>query len=1330
MNKRNLFYACMGLLVALLLPARSAASILSYYFRSLGVGEGLSQSTVNVILQDRQGFMWFGTKDGLNMYDGMQFRLFQKENSSLGNNFITALYEDREGFIWVGTDVGVFVYDPRKELFTPFDVRIETSGSIVSRAVTCIQADAEGRIWIAADYQGLLCYDKDLGLLENHASQVSRSTSNVTHFWFDEETMWVGRYEDNLYYSQDGGKTFQVFKDMDGKEPFRGAVIETSAKGLRNCVYVGSSKGLMEVNLSTRRVRRLLDEYVRDICFHSDTELWAGTEQGLYICDFVAGSQVHLTIPDEDDRYALSDNAIYSVFRDKEDGMWIGSYFGGINYYPHQYTYFEKYYPRNDLSYMGRRVREFCGMDDGTVWVGTEDKGLFLFNPRNGSLTPFRHPLISHNIHGLCLDGDYLWVGTFSGGLNRIDLRTQAVKHYAKGEGHRTLNADNVFSICRTSTGDLWIGTTSGLLRYNRTTDDFRRIPELENVFVYDIMEDSYGKLWLATYSDGAFCYDLSKNAWEQYKWNPADSTSLPYNKVISIFEDSRRQLWFTTQGAGICRFQPESGSFVRYDMSKGFPGNTVYKMLEDRNGLLWITTNKGLVSFQQETGVKHVYTTANGLLSNQFNYQSGYKDENGTFYLGCINGFITFNPASFKENTRVSPVVLTDFSLFNKRQTIGGEDSPLARSVTFTDTVELAADQNSFSLRAVVLSYQAPQSNTVLCKLDGFDKEWYAVDGSDSRVTYSNLPYGSYTLRVRGANSDGVWNPKERLLHIRVLPPFYLSWGAYSVYLLLLMAGMTLLVRYSRRRNQRRHLQAMERLHYEKERELYAAKIDFFTNVAHEIRTPLTLIKSPLENVLASAYVDDRIKDDLEIMDLNTNRLLDLVNQLLDFRKTETRGFQLNFADCDLSELLQKIYVRFTPLARERKLEFSVQIAEGVCAAVDKEGFTKIVSNLLTNAVKYAATYIRVELKTEKDRLRLCMANDGAVVPPDMREEIFKPFTQYHDGAFTSVQGTGIGLALARSLAELHGGELVMTDAADCNCFVLTLPLRQEKKRMLPHKEEAAEETGGKAAETDADLSGDTFRYTLMVVEDNAEMRRFLVRQLQGTYKVVEAANGVEALNQLQESIVNLIVSDVMMPEMNGLELCNTVKSELDYSHIPVILLTAKTTLQSKIDGLKAGADAYVEKPFSMEYLKVCISNLLKNREQLQATFVHAPFVPTNSIAISKADEEFLKKLNELVQENMQNPDFSLVDMAEKLCMSRSSLNRKIKGILNITPNDYIRIERLKKAARLLKDGSCKVNEVCYMVGFNTPSYFTKCFQKQFGVLPKDFLSQCNEIR
>lgn len=621
---------------------------------------------------------------------------------------------------------------------------------------------------------------------------------------------------------------------------------------------------------------------------------------------------------------------------------------------------------------------------------------------------------------------------------------------------------------------------------------------------------------------------------------------------MIGIYEDSRNNLWFMIQGEGLCRFNPQGEEFVRYGMKQGFPGNTVYTMVEDDRGYLWLTTNKGLVRFCPDTDEKQIFTTANGLLSNQFNYRSGYKDKHGNIYLGSTNGFISFHPSTFVENTFEPPVVLTDFLLFNKHMPVGAEGSPLEKSIVFSDELELASNQNSFSLHVAALSYQAPEMNRLSYKLEGFDKEWYSV-GRGSLVNYSHLPYGTYTFRLRGSNSDGRWSDTERTLRIHIRPPFYLSLWAYALYLLLGICSVVVAFCYYRRRNEQHHRLAMEKFEREKERELYTAKIDFFTNVAHEIRTPLTLIKSPLENVLASPDVSSSIRDDLEIMSLNTDRLLHLVNQLLDFRKTETRGFRLNFVECDVSELLKQTYTRFTPLARQRNLDFTMEVPDHVRASVDREALTKTVSNLFTNAVKHAASYIRVRACMEGERLVLSVCNDGNIIPPLVREEIFKPFIQYTEGNTHGVPGTGIGLALARSLAELHGGSLSMDNDMSCNRFILTLPVKHENT-FLKNEERENEELRTKNEELDdedlenssSSILHSSLKNTVLVVEDNVEMQSFVAKQLGATYRVLTASDGEEALKVLEEHVVSLVVSDIMMPRMDGMELCNRLKSDL----------------------------------------------------------------------------------------------------------------------------------------------------------------------------------------
>ena len=1303
-----------------------------YYFKNLSIRNGLSQNTVNAILQDRKGFMWLGTKDGLNRYDGLSFRKFKHDAAnprSIGNSFITSLYEDFNGNIWVGTDAGVYIYYPEKEAFEEFDCQ-SLEKTRIERSVSMIAGDKQGRVWIAVEAQGMFCYDTRQKLLRNYP--LSEISSNIKCFTFDSGgTLWLGFYGDGLYYSKDNLATVHPYgSPEDGKREFEGGVITKIVQGNYNCLYIGSVKeGVSELNLTSGQVRNLLaiDEsgesiFCRDLLPYSDNELWIGTESGIYIYNLRTAQFIHLRASLYDS-YSLSDNAIYALYKDREEGLWIGSYFGGVDYYPRQYTYFAKYYPKNIANSLhGKRVREFCRADDGTLWIGTEDGGLNHFNPKTKEFHFFEPSAGFTNIHGLCMDGSHLWVGTFSKGLRVIDTRTGVVlRTYTEGHTPHSLNDNSIFSICRTSAGEIYLGTLFGLLRYNRTQDSFDCIPELNGKFVYDIKEDSYGNLWLATYANGAYCYDVSARRWKNYVFDAEDERSLPYDKVLSVFEDSYRQIWLTTQGGGFCLFHPDTETFTRYGLKDGLPNDVVYQIVEDDDRFLWLTTNNGLVRFDPKTMEMKVFSTANGLPTNQFNYRSGFKDEAGNIYLGSINGFVAFDPRTFAENRQVPAVAITDFLLFNKEVSVGETDSPLKSSITFSDKVVLTADQNSFSFRIAALSYQAPRMNKLMYKLEGFDEGWLTI-GESPLVTYSNLGYGDYVFKVKASNSDGVWNEQETSLHLSILPPFYLSGWAYCFYVLFFMGCLVCVIFYFKRRNYRKQHRQMEMLEQEKEREVYHAKIDFFTNVAHEIRTPLTLIKGPLENIILKKEVDSETKEDLYIMRQNTERLLNLTNQLLDFRKTETRGFRLNFTECDVVAVLRETYLRFTSLAKQKGLDFILELPqECFMADVNQEALTKIISNLLNNGVKYASTYLRISLETDEKVFHIRTFNDGEMIPDTMKEEIFKPFVRL-DKEDEVTTGTGIGLALSRSLAELHQGSLMMEKGEEVNCFCLTLPVNQDSTITLSAENVSQVEEnscGWEQEETDTKEK----KPMILVVEDNPDMLAFIRKQLTTEYSVLTAMNGIEALAVLDNHYVNLVVSDVMMPQMDGFELCKTIKSDLSYSHIPVVLLTAKTNIQSKIEGLELGADAYIEKPFSVEYLLANISSLIHNREKLRQTFAKSPFVAANTMALTKADEEFIWKLNDIIQANLHNPEFSMEDMADALKMSRSSFYRKIKGVLDLSPNEYLRLERLKQAAQLLKEGKSRVNEICYTVGFNSPSYFSKCFLKQFGVLPKDFI-------
>lgn len=1318
----------MRLLILLfaMLPFVCRAGERQYVFRSFDSDDGLAHNTVLAIMQDRTGFMWFGTKDGLNRYDGIEIRTVTVDGAIPGNNYVTALCEDMQGRVWIGTDAGVCIYDPATERAERF-LQMAGDGSRIVGTISRIAMSQDGRIWIPAGAQGFFRYDPGDGSLTRIAGDRAgtRRYAAGDICFTAQGAACVTLDDGNIYLSDDGLESVRPVLAEGGAEAFRNRFVNRMVAWSYNRILVCSLRGLFEVNLATGRFRKIdlpnSNDYVRDLVAVRSDEVWVATEFGLEILD---GNLREITSLHADDRnaYTLHDNSIYCLCKDAEGDIWAGTYFAGVSYSrAGSATSFVRHYAHAAGDCLGRNVREIVADEDGDLWIGTESKGLFRHSVSTGETVSVRLDSVPrrqnlyYNIHGLCCDGDWVWAGTYeqSSSLFRVNRRTLAVKSYPSA-------GKEIYTVCKTAGGDLLLGTTSGLKRYDPAADRFVADSAVRS-HIHHIREDSAGNLWAATYSDGLYRYDAVGRRWSHFLYDESDTTSLAANKVLSIFEDSRLGVWFTTEGGGLCRYVADGERFMRY---RGvLPFDSCYRIEEDSQGLFWITSNKGLLRFDPVTFAYSVFTDDDGLLNTQFNYSSLCKTGDGRIHAGSIDGFVSFDPRELHPQDGVFPIVLTDFSLHN--DSAGGEgDSPLAKSITLLDGVELAPDENTFSLRVVAINYQSPHETMLRYRLEGFDSSWHRV--ANNTISCSNLPYRSYRLVVEGLRTDGEPNGAVRTLDIRIRPPFYRSGVAYALYAVLLLAAILLLYTIANRRALRKREEELERLERRKERELYVSKFDFFTDIAHEIRTPLSLIRGPLEDLACRAKdsLDAEAREDIETMVRNTDRMTTLINQLLDFRKVERHGFRLNPVECDILDLVGSVCVRFVTHARQKHVDFEYHLpAEPLHAAVDKEALTKIVSNMLSNAMKYSERYASLSMTVGPDgHFRVTVENDGPVVPAGMRERIFQPFMQYRDGKHL-IAGTGIGLTLARSLASLHGGTLAMDDDTTVNRFVMTIPVVHVDAAAGPEADSSCAAAGsvvGEEAPATASASG---RQSVLIVEDDPDMRTFIARHLASFYDTTSVENGAAALDCLARNrTFDLILSDVMMPEMDGFELCRRVKGDLRYSHIPVLMLTAKTDVASKVEGVGAGADSYVEKPFSLEYLRASISTLLANRELVRRHFLESPLVKSETLACSKADEEFMRKLDEWIMSHLEQIDLSVDDMADAMCMSSSNLFRKLKAIIGKNPNEYLRVKRLKRAAELLRENRYSIADIAIIVGFRSATYFSTCFKKQFGISPVDF--------
>ncbi|WP_308745717.1 two-component regulator propeller domain-containing protein [uncultured Bacteroides sp.] len=1320
---------------------------------SYTMDDGLAANRVYSILQDSCGFMWFGTDDGLSRFDGIKFKNYYLSEyiNATTSNSVKKIFIDRRGKMWIGLDSGIVIYDSQTDTFRPFNAKTETGETIQTYVVDMIE-DNDGEVWIATNGKGLYRFSPNdeirLRVYRNIPGESNCISQNIlmTLQQDSKQNIWIGTYSEGLCCFDKHKNTFVTYKRSNLPDSLSDNSIQKILEDSHGNLWIGTfQNGLDLFNPATRTFTNYQDKspnnllyHIHDIKEYRPGELFISSDNGIGIFKADKGEIIQSDNPNLKIRTGAN-KFIYSIYIDKEESLWLGSYFDGIKFYSAFQNNF-KYYScsLSATAQAGKVVNVIKEGKDDQYWIGTDDNGIFRFNAKTQEITPFRDAAsigtTYYCIHDLLVDGDKLYAATYGRGMEVFDLKTGKVESYLYNpEDSTSISSSRVFILYKASNGYIYVGTSNGICCYNPQQKKFTRMGSFAGR-ISAIIEDYHGKIWIGTSISGLYSYNIKTGKTTAYQRSD-NPNSITKNVITTLAIDNRKRLWVGTYGQGLCRYNEDSDNFTRYDHLE-LP-NKIITSIIPKGDLLWISTNKGLAVYNPDTEYLKTYSKSNGLYNEQFTPRSGVESSDGKLFLGSTGGFCYFFPQDLRENTYNPPVVLTNMTIFGKEVQANIPDSPIQRSIGYTDEIILEYNQSMIGFDFAALSYIAPKENNYQYMLEGLDSGWQFTKGNNNHLSYANLPAGEYVLRIKGTNSDKIWSSNEIQLKIKVLPPFLQSQLAYIIYAIMLLIILLLTVWYYIKRTEKRQKARMKRLNDEKEKELYNAKIDFFTNIAHEIRTPLSLIIGPLEYLMKTTSINNVYGEYLSIIEQNYKRLYALVTQLLDFRKVDSGAYKLSYDSYRVKDTIAKVTCIFELSTRQKKISIDTSsISEKLTMITDEEAFTKIISNLLSNALKYAKSRISVTAMENDSEIIITVTDDGIGITDQEKTKIFDAFYQVKNNSELNKLGIGIGLHMTRSLIQLMNGKIEAKDREDGKSGVaisVHFPKQAAISAAPPMKrveDTIIAEINAEEGEPESVLPDEPIKkqYAVMVVDDNPEILDFLSKILSEEYFVISASSGEEALLILEKNNIDLIISDVMMEEMDGFELCGKIKTDINISHVPVILLTAKTDTESKIKGLESGADAYIEKPFSPFHLKAQLRNLLKKREKQQKTYASTPLSDLHSAVHNKLDEEFMKKCTDIILNNIEDSEFSVSTLAQELGMSRTSVFTKIKGIIGMTPNDFIKITRLKEACRMMIEGEYRVTEIGFLVGFSSSSYFAKCFQKQFGMLPTEFLKKAKE--
>ncbi len=1345
-------------LVMIVLCFRTGVSGQRIVFNKLNAENGLSQNSVLTIMQDRTGYMWLGTSYGLNRFDGRNFKIYQNDPSvpgTLSGNYILSSLSDSKHTLWFGTSHGLNRYVPETDSFTRVLAGKE-GDSLSSNTVNCLFEDSRGIVWIGTGRGLNQLTDRQHLRFRHYFSRKGRASlpgDDIRCIFEDSQRrLWVGTTSGvtRMEFGRNGisYKIFTVAQDGLSDD-----FVTTIAEDKKKNIWIGTKHGGLNLLDGTtgkfihfkrgEGSNSLIHNNIRKIFTDKSGKLWIATLEGLSILD--PATRAFITYQHEPENpTSLSQNSLYDIFQDASGSVWLGTYYNGVNIvYSHE-TPFKVYQAGKSKYSINHNVVSAVVKDKtGNLWIGTEGGGFDHLDVRSGAVRNFRSGpaasgMTSNLVKAIVEDqkGD-LWVGTHLGGLNYYNVSRQRpvggqsfTTFRNNPDNPGSLSSDNVSAVFEDSRGRLWVGTDQqGVDLLDRQTGTFRHFNvgtkapfQLSGNFVRNFYEDSRHNLWIGT-NEGLNVLRSDSGAIDWIKPR-AESPEKRFPKIINcVREDGRGIIWIGSYYGGLTRYDRASNTFVNFTRKDGLPNDNVLGILDDERGNLWISTSNGLSRF--DTGKRSFknYTVADGLPGNEFISNTHYKDASGEMFFGGLNGLVSFLPNTIETNDFAAPVVFTGLKLFNIPVRIGGPDELLQKDINLTREITFTHAQNIFTIDFALLNYIKPEKNAYAYRLDGFEKDWNYV--KTSSATYTNLPPGTYTFVVKGANNDGIWSKSPSRLTIHVLPPLWKTWWAYCLYVIAALAAVLFVTRYF-------YMTAL----FKREHELHQVKLNFFTNVSHEIRTHLTLIQGPVEGLMLARQHDEDVQTHLSLVRKNANRLLRLVSELMDFRKAETNHLALHVTRHDLVPFLRGVFHDFNFVSQHRKIESVFEYdSEEIPLYFDAGQMEKVIFNLLSNAYKFTHDSGKVSLKVSvhDDFVRINIEDDGIGIAPQYLNKLFANFFQIYDHGKQNT-GYGIGLALSKSIVELHKGELTVESTVEQQnrkgrtCFTITL--LKGNRHFAPEQLEApvtvAAEDDNLSAETELLPTpqpvpgGD--KPVVLLVEDNEEVRTFIAGALGDRYRIIQAENGEQGWATATECIPELIISDVMMAEMDGLALCTKLKTDERTSHIPVILLTAKASLNHQLSGLKTGADAYISKPFSIQLLELNVRNLLSSRKLMQQKFSRQITLQPQNVLIESLDEQFLSRIVAITEELMDNPDFGVAMLAEKIGMSQSVLYKKLKAVTDLSVNDFLKSIRLQRAAQLLQQQKMTVYEVAYAVGYDDRKYFSREFKKQFGKTPTEY--------